>query len=262
MNREQSQTTAFWNGFIRALEAEPHEAKFIQGASGIQHPLLAVGLDRSRRRLIVVFDEENFQTGAFRQADIQSAFRAIEVIGALPSPVVSVDSDQDSISSDRASKTGICPIPLDKLSPDEIELISNAADLTEVRAMLRRQHLLQYFFPAADHLALGLFESARVPLLAQLIDQLVRTPDFGHPFGPTELMPSPYSFTEMVKELQNLGLVSETEGDFQITDAGLRVRALVRDKPRESLLFKILNRFSASLYLKSLLHPDLYSRRR
>ena len=100
-------------------------------------------------------------------------------------------------------------------------------------------------------------ESGRVRFLPQLIDQLVRTPDLGHPFGPNELMTVKLSFTEMVKELQNLGLVKEGESGLEITGKGLAARAIIRDKPREGLLFKILNRISANLYLKTLLHPDL-----
>jgi hypothetical protein len=126
--------------------------------------------------------------------------------------------------------------------------------------VLRCRQLLQYFFPAPDQFALALVESRRVRLLHQLIDQLVRTPDFGHPFGPTELIPALYSFTEMVRELQNLGLIAEREGGLEITEKGLSVRTTVRDKPREALVFKTLNRISSELYLKSLLHPDLLRR--
>ena len=95
--------------------------------------------------------------------------------------------------------------------------------------MFRRRNLFQYFFPAPDHLALGLIESERARFLPQLIDQLVRTPDLGHPFGPNELMTVKYSFTEMVKELQNLGLVEDGESGLEITGEGLLARARVRE---------------------------------
>ncbi len=57
--------------------------------------------------------------------------------------------------------------------------------------------------------------------LPQLIDQLVRMPDLGHPFGPAELIPTLYSFTQMIKELQNLGLVKEGELGLDLVDTNL-----------------------------------------
>ncbi|MDQ3817271.1 MAG: hypothetical protein M3362_06230 [Acidobacteriota bacterium] len=247
---ETIQPVAFWNNFIRALEAEPQEAVSITGASAIAHCAAGVGLDRGRHRLIVVFCGEREREAAFVQSDLQSAFKSIQVIVVRPS------SNAETIEEDR--RAGICSFSLGQFAHEEMELIlQGGADVEAIKETFRRRNLFQYFFPAPDHLALGLIESGRVRFLPQLIDQLVRTPDLGHPFGPNELMTVKYSFTEMVKELQNLGLVKEGEGGLEITDEGLRARALVRETPREALLNKILNRISANLYLKFLLHPNL-----
>lgn len=255
MDREKIELKGFWNSLIRAVEAEPHEVEHVQGASGLNYRVTALGLDRSRHRLIIVISEDDTRAAILVQADLQSAFKSIQVI--------TVRAYQNLMAAGSAledRKAGLCSVSLADFSPDEIELISSRSDIEAIRDALKRRHLLQYFIPAPDHLALGLIESQRVPMLQQLIDQLVRTPDTGHPFGPMELMPAQYSFTEMVRELQNLGLITEGEDGFEITIEGLKVRAVVRDKPREALVFKTLNRISSNLYLKSLLHPDLFRR--
>ena len=254
MSEKQAQANTFWNNFIRAVEAEPQGADSVSGASGIRHPVTAIGLDRSRRRLVIVSPEESARLASFVQADLQTVFKAIQVIVARP-------SSADSEGAERDRRAGLCSVPLAQFSADELELLLSGADTEAIKDVLRRHHIFQYFFPAPDHLALGLIESGRASFLPQLIDQLVRTPDVGHPFGPNELMTVKYSFTEMVKELQNLGLVEELEGRLSVTGEGARTRGGVREQPREALLFKILNQISANLYLKSLLHPELRLRR-
>jgi hypothetical protein len=254
MNQEETETKSFWQNFIRAIEAEPHDVEQIQAASGLNHHITALGLDRSRRRLITITNAADTRKAVLVQADLQSSFKSVQVITVRAAEHLT----SDAALEDR--QAGLCSFSLADFPPDEIELISNRSDIEAIRDALKRRHLLQYFIPAPDHLALGLIESKRVSMLHQLIDQLVRTPDFGHPFGPMELMPRQYSFTEMVKELQNLGLIAEAESGLEITAEGLKVRAVVRDKPREALVFKTLNRISSDLYLKSLLHPDLWRR--
>lgn len=254
MSEQTTQPITFWNNFIRAVEAEPQAASLIAGASGLKHPVTALGLDRSRQRLVIISGAGDAREASFIQSDLQTVFKAIQVI-----VVRSLAHKAEAVEQDR--QAGLCAVSLTSFSHREVELIQGGEDLPAIKEALRRQHLFQYFFPAPDHLALGLIESGRARFLPQLIDQLVRTPDLGHPFGPHELMTVQLSFTEMVKELQNLGLVQEGERGLEITSAGARVRATVRDKPREGLLFKILNRISANLYLKTLLHPELRLRR-
>jgi hypothetical protein len=44
-------------GILRAAETTPVEASEIRGASGLAHPVIAVGTDDIRRRLIVISGE-------------------------------------------------------------------------------------------------------------------------------------------------------------------------------------------------------------
>src|SRR5205085_6318312 len=122
----------------------------------------ALGLDKSRQRLIIISNEENAQPASFVQADLQTVFKAIQVL-----VVRSFSSDTEASEQDR--QAGICSVTLDRFAHDEIALIQNGTDLETITEVLRRHHLFQYFFPAPDHLALGLIESGRIHALPQLI---------------------------------------------------------------------------------------------
>ncbi len=50
------------------------------------------------------------------------------------------------------SHFGICPIPLYAFTAGEVDLLNGEANLDDVREVLRRRHLLQYFFPADEGL--------------------------------------------------------------------------------------------------------------
>src|SRR4051794_2110856 len=80
MSERTAQPITFWNNFIRAVEAEPQAASVIAGASGINHAAIVLGLERSRQRLIIISNEENARAASFVQADLQTVFKAIQVI--------------------------------------------------------------------------------------------------------------------------------------------------------------------------------------
>ncbi len=81
---EATPRAAFWRTFLSAAEAEPIEAKTMVGASGFEHRLLAAGVDRTRKRLVLVSSEADARIAALAQADIQSAAREYRVVGARP----------------------------------------------------------------------------------------------------------------------------------------------------------------------------------
>ena len=338
----------FWTNFIRALEAEPQEVRSIQGASGIEHSVIVAGVDAARRRLILVSHESDARAAAMMQADIQSAFRSVQVlivrllalssdefaravsgekahdadtkeflgryaawmrqqpgIRVIPDDLLEDwasahlsqlsgrltrirwdrsetafepfpsaqgaaerkgDGDRheslldilkgvDPMEQDR--RMGLCPLPVYEFSTVEFEHLQEDSGPEAFKEILYRRHLLQYFFPSADHLVLGLLDLLKVRTVPQLIDRLIKTPDLGHPFGPNELVPAQPSFRDMINELRDSGLVAGEELDLEITERGREIRAGVRLMPREGLLYKILNRVSASQNFKSSWLPIL-----
>lgn len=262
MSNEKALNTIFWKNIIRAVEANPIEVNSIQGASGLTHSIITAGVDSARRRLIIISPEQHAPTTALIQADLQSTFKGTQVVMArLAMPVSSEQPSLTFPSSEEKKEIadltesdlqlGICAIRIDEFTCAELDSLQSCDDLRATRDILRNHHLLQYFFPAPDHLALGLIERLAFRAIPQVVDQLVRVPDLGHPFGPTELMPSQYSFTEMIQELQKRNLVVAAEEGLKITEEGNSIRAAVRDKPREGIVFKILNRLSAAVNFKS-----------
>lgn len=267
MPNEKALNISFWKNIIRAVEANPLEVDTIQGSSGISHSIIAAGVDPARRRLIIISPEQNAASAALIQADLQSTFKGIQVVMLRrAAPVSSKLSSSTSLLNEKEWRAdlkesdielGLCPMPIDEFSTAEIDSLQSGDNLEALRDILRQHHMLQYFFPAPDQLALGLIERLTFKAIPQIVDQLVRVPDLGHPFGPMELMPAQYSFTDMIQELQKHKLVVVEEEGFKITEEGKLVRAIVRDKPREGMVFKILNRTSAAINFKSSWLPIL-----
>ena len=69
-------------GILRAAETKPAGASEIRGASGLAHPVIAVGTDDIRRRLIVISAEADGRTAALAQGDIQMAVGSMQVLFA------------------------------------------------------------------------------------------------------------------------------------------------------------------------------------
>jgi hypothetical protein len=75
----------FWKGFLRALGAEPgRPAEYLIGASGLNHPLVAYGLDEKLRRLIIISADADARSAALAQADLQNRYTDHKIIFGLP----------------------------------------------------------------------------------------------------------------------------------------------------------------------------------
>jgi hypothetical protein len=80
----QTEGKEFWNRFIRAVGAEPREATTIKGASGIQHELLALGVDDKGKRIVLISSDHDPRGAAMMQVDVQSTFTDVRVVVARP----------------------------------------------------------------------------------------------------------------------------------------------------------------------------------
>ena len=341
------QRKTFWETFIRAVEAEPEQIRSLRGASGLVHPTVAIGVDRTRKRLVVVSGDSNGRSAALAQADIQAAYQdykvilarpiavnlaraaealatffgkpeigqrdlarlsdertkrvfehrakllidaafvpAIQAVGyaALNAPATwqdvitqlshvqfmsSSDFTQNLETSKEAKadlpvirfgalvaldpaeidrQMGVCSVPLYELSGDEALVFHSGVDIEAARELLRTHHILQYFFPAPDHLALGLIEKKSAPP-STLAGWLEQSPNIGHPFGPSELVASNMTLDELVNVLKEQGFSVEGEFGLELTDSGKASRATVRFKPREGFLSKLSNVVSVKIDL-------------
>jgi hypothetical protein len=316
----------FWNAVLRAVEVEPRSAKMIQGASGAEHPIVAVGIDEERRRVVMISGEGDARSASLAQTDIQAAMPSLHVMMARPIAVdlaefvralsglagslgraeldrftrnpSSIETEMrrlaetlnaearslfrpfrtasldligvcreviqqhaESLASDLPASylgkllaldpasldrsLGICPVPLHDFSEQDVHILQmgTRSDVEAVREVLRRQGILQYFFPPPDHLALGLAERAVKPA-RQIVGDLLRAPTFGHPFAAFELVDSCPDPGEVIAALQEGGLLVEGDAGVAVTERGKAVRAQVRTRPREGLVARLTRALS------------------
>ncbi|EBA10830.1 hypothetical protein [Roseobacter sp. CCS2] len=73
-----------WEAFCTALGAEYREATEIVGASGLVHPIQALGIDETKNRLIVVSGDYNPRIAAMLRVDIQQTLPNMRVLVARP----------------------------------------------------------------------------------------------------------------------------------------------------------------------------------
>lgn len=342
MPNNAGNTKNFWDSFIRAVGADPRTANTIQGASGIQHPVDAIGMDEKYKRLIIVSNTVDAYSAAMVQADIQSALDGIKVIVTRPIaislsqtaqalstqmgatsfnltnllemfsdkeaatsllepiiapivemfrlspinttakivqtiqeltkikfsfPLISGESpemidketedsinlanliNEDPMSNDR--QLGVCPFPLYNFIGEEAEMFEMGTHIQEVKSILQKHDILQYFYPSPDQVLLGLVDRG-INQERDLTAEYYHVPILGHPYGPTEIIPQAENFKDLVQSLQERKFIVEGEFGYEISDTGKSIRASIKVKPREGLISKLLNRLSVNLNLDKL----------
>lgn len=328
----------FWKTFLAAVETDPRPATAIRGSSGIEHPVIAVGVDDNRRRVVIISGEHDARSAAVAQVDIQRAFSDVSVLVARPivvslGPIAALVGEslgsfelditkakgdgeggnalasifeskgerlkellrnidaaevnwiaqwmqliqQISMVEVRTEQTpsglsskvifaklamldpteldrqlGVCPVPIYELDPGETEVLQRGTDVEAARSVLLKRDLLQYFFPAPDHLALGLVDRG-VSSGSVVLDQLTTAVEVGHPLGEPEFTSPATKLADLIDELRARNLVVEGEVGFEITASAESIRSTVRFKPREGVVSKLANNVSIKLDLKDLL---------
>lgn len=76
--------TEFWRNILIAAETEPREVKAIRGASGHSHPVVALGVDENRKRVVMLSGEADARLASLAQGDIQAAMPSVKVVMARP----------------------------------------------------------------------------------------------------------------------------------------------------------------------------------
>jgi hypothetical protein len=155
----------------------------------------------------------------------------------------------DPIGADR--DVGVCGFPFYDFNEQAIDSILTASSTEEVADALRQRDIFQYFYPAPDQLALGLVERG-ITCPEKLTSVLGQAPKTGHPFGQTELVEAQSSVLKAINALQAKNLLVEGEFGLEVSQDGVRVRSMVKFKPKEGIISKLINRFSLNFDLKDL----------
>ena len=154
-----------------------------------------------------------------------------------------------SVPSVPALPSSVPALPVPAL-PDA-ETVQLGHDFEAIREVLRQHQILQFFFPSADHLALGLIDRGLLAPSA-VLNELSKAPDIGHPFGPPELTSPALPIGETIEALEEKGYLVEGEIGLEMTGSARSLRANIRFKPREGIVSKIANNVSIKLDLKDL----------
>lgn len=149
----------------------------------------------------------------------------------------------DIAATDR--EHGICPLPLYEFTEEDWELFLSYRENEAIEEKLKALGIYQYFFPAPDQVALGLVDR-RGMTVGEVNGALAATPQMGHPFSNSELTPD-VPIREVVEQLTELGYLVEGEFGLEVTNEGTSTRASVKFRPRESIVSKIIQRFSMNL---------------
>lgn len=324
----------FWRSFLLAVEAEPRQATEVRGSSGLFHPAIAVGVDDTRRRIVLVSADADARAAAFAQHDVQAANPTYRVMVARPvavnlstvaAAVTSLlgttslgapeferfsallprdtasaktidpmliplaqglevglrgffhqsavgifpilhealkqlsnvhvelpDTPSDSRTFDSVfhldalaatdpmvldRRVGNCPVPLYELDESAAAVLHSGRDIDHVRDVLRRMQLFQYFYPAPDHLVLGVAD--RGGSTPAVDEALAQAPVVGHPLGAFELLPPGTRIQDIVAALQDRKYLVEGELGLELSEQGQTARASVKFKPREGFLAKL-----------------------
>lgn len=74
----------FWKNLLRAVGAEPRDELIIRGYSGLDHPVLGLGVDDKQGRIILISSEHDGRGAAMMQSDVQATLPNARVIVARP----------------------------------------------------------------------------------------------------------------------------------------------------------------------------------
>ncbi len=199
------------------------------------------GEDAAMRLNVLAFAKELIQQLALLEMDLKPGADGKEVTFD-----VSKLQMLDPVEADR--NMGVCSIPLYNFTEDEAETLKSKLDVEYTKALLEEHDILQYFFPPADQLALGLVEHNKYPL-DYLIDNIKKVPSEGHPFGNQEILDQNLQLESLIQELIELGLLVEGDIGVEITEEGIITRNNIKFKPREALLTKLSKVFSLQVNL-------------
>lgn len=142
----------------------------------------------------------------------------------------------DNMSLDR--ENGLCPIPTYEFTEQDWEMFLSGSNKDDIARRLREMEIFQYFFPSQDQLALGLIDRG-----AQSFDQLasgvgVAERD-GHVISENSILDTAANLRDIVDEFKGIGLVTEGEMSWELTEDGKTIRNAVKFRPSEGLISRL-----------------------
>lgn len=149
----------------------------------------------------------------------------------------------DNTAVDR--QHGVCPIPLYEFSESDWGLFFEGNHIEDIQNRLRELNIYQYFFPAPDHLALGLADNG-MKAGSDIIRAVNEAAELGHPLGDSEIVPTITAVPEILEALKDIGYIAEGEHGIEVSPDGQTSRMTIKYRPREGLVAKLINRIAVN----------------
>lgn len=148
-------------------------------------------------------------------------------------------------------------MPTYEFTERDWEMLLSNSNLDEIQERLRSMEIFQYFFPSRDKLALGLIDRgiAKIENINETMELARRE---GHIFSKNAILNNAYDVRDMVDEFKRVGLVSEGEISWEISDEGHVIRNAVKYRPSEGLISRIskIVSFKVDISLSKLLGKE------
>lgn len=145
-------------------------------------------------------------------------------------------SQLDNLQLDR--ENGLCPVPTYEFTEQDWEMLLSNSNLDEIQERLRGLEIFQYFFPSRDKLALGLIDRG-IAKIENINEAMELTRREGHIFSENAILSNACDVSDMVDEFKRIGLVSEGEVSWEISDQGRVIRNAVKFRPSEGLISRV-----------------------
>nr|WP_321459674.1 hypothetical protein [uncultured Cohaesibacter sp.] len=158
--------------------------------------------------------------------------------------------NHDLTAADR--EFGVCGVPFYQFPIEKIELLNSNEHVEDIAQLLKDEGVFQYFFPTADQTALSLVDRG-MHNETIVNSSIQRAGEYGHIITGSELVPSLQDIADTVSELKDLGYVADGEFGVEVTDDGKMVRSMIKFKPREGFVSRLMNRVSIKLDMKDFL---------
>jgi hypothetical protein len=192
----------------------------LEGATRLDLPFSSQFLGLAQQ--IINIDWEKHLQGNMTLAGVVTAFMST--------------SQMDPTEADR--QMGVCPLPFFELTEQNWELLLSGKHIDEVQELLKKLGVYQYFYPAPEHLLLGLAEK-HLSKEGSIIKAAEVSPVIGHPIGKPELFPDAANIVDALEAIKAAGYVAEAEVGYTLTSKGQEIRQTMKVRPREGFLEKL-----------------------
>lgn len=154
-----------WRSFCKAVRTDLREHQSITGASGVAHPVQAIGVDDKESRVVVVSAEPNARIAAMMQVDVQATIPDAHVIVARP-----IAFDLGALSRKILGNLRETRLSIEDL--DQLAGQFNSIESEEEKSKFISHHMTTWTAPSVKAL-----QMASLPVISQIVAVLQQIGD-------------------------------------------------------------------------------------